>query len=223
MKPSIGKTLKEEDEDKDEDEEEEGGACRGPDIITHLQAHSRHTCRRFLFVASHFLLQKLQTICDVWTLPDCFFGLGLLEEDRISVTPADNTTIKVVKTKVQGCWLLRRKEGAVLMEDRHGDKSPGFGRIGLELVPAMELLGRDPDSCPLSSTPLSLTLTLTLSLALALALKHLQKPLDALVPGSQSLFLRINSHLHLLHGLPQQEQLLGLSLVLRLKQEEILI
>lgn len=79
------------------------------------------------------------------------------------------------------------------------------------------------DACPLSPTPVSLTLTLTLALTLTLTLKHLQQPLDALVPGAQRLLLRVDSHLHLLHGLPQQEQLLGLPLVLRLQPEEILL
>lgn len=67
------------------------------------------------------------------------------------------------------------------------------------------------DACPLSSTPASLTLTLTL------ALEHLQQPLDALVPDTQRLLLRVDSRLHLLHGLPKQEQLFGLPLVLRLQ------
>lgn len=61
------------------------------------------------------------------------------------------------------------------------------------------------DACSLSPAPVSLTLTM--------ALKHLQQPLDALVPGAQRLLLRVDSQLHLLHGLPQQEQLLGLALV----------
>ncbi len=71
------------------------------------------------------------------------------------------------------------------------------------------------DACSLAPTPVSLTLTLTL--------KHLKQPLDALVPCAQRLLLRVDSHLHLLHGLPQQEQLFGLPLVLRLQPEEILL
>lgn len=83
------------------------------------------------------------------------------------------------------------------------------------------------DACPLCPTPGSLTLALALALALtlalALALKHLKQPLDALVPGAQSLLLRVDSQFHFLHCLPQQEQLLGLPLVLRLQPEEILL
>lgn len=71
------------------------------------------------------------------------------------------------------------------------------------------------DACSLSPTPVSLTLTLSL--------KHLQQPLDALITVAQCLFLRINSHLHFLHGFPQQEQLLGLPLMLWLQPEEIFL
>lgn len=71
------------------------------------------------------------------------------------------------------------------------------------------------DAWPLSPTPVSLTLSL--------ALKHLQQPLDALIPGAQRLLLRVDSHLHLFHSLPQQGQLLGLPLMLRLQPEEILL
>lgn len=61
------------------------------------------------------------------------------------------------------------------------------------------------NASPLSSTPGPLTLTLPL--------QHLQQPLDALVPSVQRLLLGADSHLHLLHGFPEQEQLLGLPLV----------
>lgn len=71
------------------------------------------------------------------------------------------------------------------------------------------------DAGTLSPAPVTLTL--------ALALKHLQQPLDALVPGAQRLLLRVDSQLHLLHGLLQQEQLLGLPLVLQLKLEEVFL
>lgn len=67
--------------------------------------------------------------------------------------------------------------------------------------------------CPLSPATLSLTLTL----------KHLQQPLNALVPSPQSLLLRVDSDLHVLHGLPQLGKLLGLPLVLGLQSEEVLL
>lgn len=71
------------------------------------------------------------------------------------------------------------------------------------------------DAGTLSPAPVALTL--------ALALKHLQQPLDALVPGAQRLLLRVDSQLHLLHGFLQQEQLLGLPLVLQLQLEEVFL
>ena len=68
---------------------------------------------------------------------------------------------------------------------------------------------------PLTPSAVPLTLTLTL--------KHLQQPLNALVPSTQCLLLRVNSHLHLFHGLPQQGQLLSLPFMLRLQLEEVLL
>lgn len=63
------------------------------------------------------------------------------------------------------------------------------------------------------STPPMLTLTL----------QHLQQPLNALITGAQCLLLRVDPHPHFLHGLPELEQLLGLTLVLRLQPGKILL
>lgn len=71
------------------------------------------------------------------------------------------------------------------------------------------------DACLLSTSPVSLTLTL--------ALEHLQQSLDALIPGTECLFLGVDPHLHLFHGLPQQEKLFGLPFVFRLQLKEVLL
>lgn len=55
------------------------------------------------------------------------------------------------------------------------------------------------------------------------ALQHLQQLLDGLVPGAQGLLLCLNPQLHLLQRLPQQEELLGLAVVLGLQAAEVLL
>lgn len=57
----------------------------------------------------------------------------------------------------------------------------------------------------------------------AFALQHLEQLFNRLVSGIEGLFLRFNSQLHLLQGLPQKEQLLGLSVVLGLEPPEVLL
>lgn len=55
------------------------------------------------------------------------------------------------------------------------------------------------------------------------ALQHLQQLLDGLVPCAESLFLRVDAQLHLLQSLPQEEEFLGLPLVLAVQPLEVLL
>ena len=58
---------------------------------------------------------------------------------------------------------------------------------------------------------------------LTFALQHLKELLDGLVPGTHGLLLGVDPQLHLLQGLPQQEELLGLPLVLRVQPAVVLL
>lgn len=55
------------------------------------------------------------------------------------------------------------------------------------------------------------------------ALQHLQELLDGLVSGAERLLLRVDAQLHLLQSLPQEEEFLGLPLMLAVQPLEVLL
>lgn len=57
----------------------------------------------------------------------------------------------------------------------------------------------------------------------AFTLQHLQKLFNRLIPSIKGLFLRFDSQLHLLQGLPQEEELLRLPVMLSLQPPEVLL
>ena len=63
----------------------------------------------------------------------------------------------------------------------------------------------------------------TLGHGLTFALQHLQELLDGLVAGAHGLLLGVDPQLHLLQGLPQQEELFGLPLMLRVQPAVVLL